>query len=91
MQVGPVAILSSLLGKDEPKEEKPFQRKIDRPPACTQEYYAYQDERFDLVIYDWDCKKDDYFDENFVSELGHIIKGYIADPLNEKDHAWSHL
>jgi hypothetical protein len=94
MQMGPIAVLSSLLGKEDQKQEqenKPFQRNIDRPKCANQEYYAYQDERFDLVIYDWDCNKTNFFDEEFVSQLGHIIAGYIADPLNEKDHAWAHL
>lgn len=94
MQVGPLAIIGSLLDrKQEPEQEetKPFQKSIDRPRCSGQEYYAYQDERFDLVIYDWNCDENEFFDEDFVTGLGQIIKGYIADPINEKDHAWANM
>ncbi|MEY3697080.1 MAG: hypothetical protein RJA41_730 [Actinomycetota bacterium] len=95
MQVGPLAILSSLLDKDkrEDHETKPqeFKRRLNRPPDDQQEIYVYQDERFDFVIYDWNPEKQEYFDQTFVSSLAQIFSGYVADPMNEKDHAWAHL
>ena len=90
MQVGPLAILSSLFDKEEKStNDKTKSSKVERPKPVNQEYYAYQDERFDLVIHDWGSNKTDFFDEEFVTGLGQLIKGYIADPLNEKDHAWA--
>lgn len=95
MQVGPLAILSSLLDKspeEKPNnEQKPFKRNVNRPPDAQQEVYVYQDERFDFVIYDWNPGKEEFFDENFVSGLAQVVSGYVADPINEKDHAWAFM
>lgn len=95
MQVGPLAILSSLLDKSpaEQKENdsKQFKRKVNRPSDAQQEVYVYQDERFDFVLYDWNPQNKEFFDEQFISGLAQVINGYVADPLNEKDHAWAFM
>lgn len=89
LQVGPLAILSSLFDKNNKTDDKPFKRKWNRPNG-QREIYVYQDERFDFVIYDWN-PEDEYFDEQFLSSLAHQFSGYVIDPLNEKDHAWTNL
>lgn len=91
MQIGPVAILSSLLDKNNSEQKQSFERNHNRPRKTQQEIYVYQDERFDFVIYDWNPDKETYFDEQFVSGLAQLFSGYVSDPLNEKDHAWAFM
>lgn len=93
MQVGPLAVLSSLLDRNSKETNEPTtsQRKVNRPPDAQQEFYLYQDERFDFVIYDWKPEGDPFFDKDFTDGLSALFSGYVKDPLNEKDHAWAFM
>lgn len=95
MQVGPLAILSSFFDKKsteiDDNDKKTFKRPTNRPPDTQQEIYLYQDERFDFIIYDWNPGKEDFFDQEFLNQLAQMFSGYVADPLNEKDHAWAFM
>ena len=90
MQTGPLAVISSLLGRKD-EEQSRYPQTVERKGKCPTggEIYLFQNERFDLVIRDWRCEED-FFDESFLDSLASVFTGYLVDPLNEKDHAWAH-
>lgn len=92
MQSGPLAIISSLIGEKEEQKQPQQTQTIQRKGKCPSggEIYVFQNERFDLVVRDWECE-DEYFDETYLNSLAEIFNGYLEDPLNERDHAWAHM
>lgn len=91
MQLAPTAVLSSLVARKEQEQHAQYPQTVERKGKCPTggEIYLFQNDRFDLVIRDWQCE-DDFFDANFLDSLASVFTGYLVDPLNEKDHAWAH-